>query len=72
MDPNTLQTADLSLNVFWRSPFPSLLDVTQLVEFVVLDVEPTGDVKGKHVLADITVSRASDLGVNDRSFYIRS
>lgn len=72
LDPNTLQTADLSLNVFWRSPFPSLLDVTQLVEFVVLDVEPTGDVKGKHVLADITVSRASDLGVNDRSFYIRS
>ncbi|KAF3985358.1 hypothetical protein FT663_04285 [Candidozyma haemuli var. vulneris] len=72
LDPNTLQTADLSANVFWRSPFPSLLDVPQLVEFIVLDVEPTGDVKGKHVLADVTVCRASDLGVNDHSFYIRS
>lgn len=72
LDPNTLQTADLLLNVFWRAPFPSLLDVPQLVEFIVLDVEPTGEVKGKNVLADITVSRAADLGVNDHSFYVRS
>lgn len=72
LDPNTLQTADLPSNIFWRAPFPSLLDVTQLVELVVLDVEPTGDVKGKNVLADITVCRASDLGVNDHSFYVRS
>lgn len=50
----------------------SLVNVNSLVEFVVLDVEPTGDVKGKHVLADITVSRESDLGVNDNSYYIRS
>lgn len=72
IDPNTLQTADLMASIYWRAPFQSLLDVTQLVEFVVLDVEPTGDIKGKHVLADITVSRASDLGVNDRTFYVRS
>ncbi|KAK7687440.1 hypothetical protein QCA50_009308 [Cerrena zonata] len=62
----------MSAPVYWRSPFPSLVDATQLVEFIVLDVEPTGDVRGKHVLADITVSRASDLGVNDNSFYVRS
>ena len=72
LDPNTLQTADLQAGVYWRAPFFSLLDVTQLVEFIVLDVEPTGDVKGKHVLADITVSRASDFGVNDNTFYVRS
>ncbi|ODV68496.1 nonsense-mediated mRNA decay protein 3 [Hyphopichia burtonii NRRL Y-1933] len=72
LDPNTLQIADMSAPVYWRSPFPSLVDATQLVEFIVLDVEPTGDVRGKHVLADITVSRASDLGVNDNSFYVRS
>lgn len=72
IDPSTLQTADLLSNVFWRAPFPSLLDVNQLVEFVVLDVEPTGDVKGKFVLADITVSRAADLGVNDNTYYVRS
>lgn len=72
IDPNTLQIADVMAPVYWRSPFPSLLDIPQLVEFVVLDVEPTGDVKGKYVLADITVSRAADLGVNDRTFYVRS
>lgn len=72
IDPTTLQPADLLAGVYWRSPFPPLLDMSQLVEFVVLDVEPTGDIRGKHVLADITVCRASDLGVNDRTFYVRS
>lgn len=72
LDPNTLHTADLPALVYWRAPFPALLDATQLVEFVVLDVEPTGDVRGKHVLADITVVRAADLGANDQTFYVRS
>lgn len=72
IDPLTLQTADLQAQVYWRSAFPSLINATQLVEFVVLDVEPTGDVKGKNVLADITVCREADLGVNDNSYYIRS
>lgn len=72
IDPTTLQIADLNSSAYWRAPFSSLLDVTQLVEFVVLDVEPTGDIRGKHVLADITVCRDSDLGVNDNSFYVRS
>ncbi|ODV80103.1 nonsense-mediated mRNA decay protein 3 [Suhomyces tanzawaensis NRRL Y-17324] len=72
LDVNTLKTADISASVYWRSPFPALLDVTQLVEFVVLDVEPTGDVRGKHVLADVEVCRAVDMGVNDHSFYVRS
>lgn len=72
IDPNTLQYADLMSSVYWRTPFLSLLTVTQLVEFVILDVEPTGQVRGKYVLADVTVCRAADLGVNDRTFYIRS
>lgn len=72
IDPNTLQRADVLANHYWRSPFPSLLDVTQLVEFIVLDVEPTGDVRGKFVLADVEVCRACDMGVNDKTFYVRS
>lgn len=72
LDPNTLQIADLPASIYWRSPFPSLLDITQLVEFVVLDVEPTGEIRGKHVLADIEVCRAADLGVNDTTFYVRT
>lgn len=71
-DPALLHSADLNAPVYWRSPFPSLLNATELIEFIVLDVEPTGDIRGKYVLADITVSRASDFGSNDNSFYIRS
>lgn len=72
LDPTTMQTADLSPSVYWRSPFDSLADVSQLVEFIVLDVEPTGQTRGKKVLADITVARSSDLGSNDQVYYVRS
>ncbi|CAL9729522.1 60S ribosomal export protein Nmd3p [Monosporozyma unispora] len=72
MDPNTLQTAELSANTFWRNPFPALADASQLVEFIVLDVESTGITVGNKVLADITVARASDLGNNDQEYYVRS
>ncbi|AGO12638.1 AaceriAER299Cp [[Ashbya] aceris (nom. inval.)] len=72
LDPTTLQTADVPASVYWRTPFNNLADVSQLIEFIVLDVEPTGDVRGRWVLADITVARASDLGVNDQVYYVRS
>lgn len=72
LDPTTLQIAEMSAQIYWRNPFPSLSDVTQLVEFIVLDVETTGKVEGNKVLADITVARASDLGNNDQEYYIRS
>ncbi|CAH2353861.1 60S ribosomal export protein Nmd3p [[Candida] railenensis] len=72
LDPNTLQHADLPAAVYWRGAFPSLCDVTQLTEFIVLDVEPTGDIRGKRVGADVTVCRAQDMGVNDHSFYVRT
>lgn len=72
MDPTTLQTADLTTSVYWRAPFASLSDATQLVEFVVLDVELTGDTRGKHLLADVTIARSADLGMNDTTYYVRS
>lgn len=72
LDYNTLQIADLNPSVYWKKPFPSLTEASQLVEFIVLDVEPTGETRGKHVLADITVARASDMGVNDKEYYVRS
>ncbi|GME78937.1 unnamed protein product [Ambrosiozyma monospora] len=72
IDCNTLQISDLAANVFWRNPFTTLADVTQLVEFIVLDVEPTNLRRGKWLLADITVARASDMGVNDQEYYVRS
>lgn len=72
MDVNTLQIADLLPSVYWKKPFNALAEAVQLIEFIVLDVEPTGLVRGKHVLADVTVARAADLGTNDREFFVRS
>lgn len=71
IDPNTLQTADMIGSVYWRYGFSSLADVTQLVEFMVLDVEPTGERRGKNVLADVTCVRASEMGSGEE-FYVRS
>ena len=72
LDPNTLQTADVSAQIFWRSPFKSLADVQELVEFIMLDIEPVGPQKGRFLLAEATVARASDLGVNDTTYLTRT
>jgi len=72
IDPSTLQTADVSTPIYWRSPFTSLADVQELVEFIVMDIEPVGPEKGRFVLAEATVARSSDLGVNDRTYYTRT
>ena len=72
IDPNTLQIADVSTPIYWRSPFNSLADVQELVEFVVMDIEPIGPPKGRFVLAEATVARASDLGSNDTTYFTRT
>jgi nonsense-mediated mRNA decay protein 3 len=72
LDPNTLQTADISTPIYWRDPFKTLGDVQELVEFVVMDIEPVGPQRGKWLLAEATVARASDLGVNDNTYFTRT
>lgn len=72
IDPNTLQTADVSTPIYWRTPFVSLADVQELVEFVVMDIESTGTQKGRFMLSEATVARASDLGVNDTTYFTRT
>lgn len=59
LDPYTLQETDVQSNIYWREPFSALASVTDLVEFIVLDIEPTGQVRGKHVLADAEVAPSS-------------
>ncbi|KAH7907543.1 NMD3 family-domain-containing protein [Hygrophoropsis aurantiaca] len=56
LDPSTLQTCEVSAQIYWRTPFNSLTTVTDLVEFTVLDIEPSGPVRGKWVLADAQVA----------------
>jgi nonsense-mediated mRNA decay protein 3 len=72
LDPTTLQTADISTAIYWRSPFGPLADVTELVEYTVLDIEPLGVHKGRFFLAEATVARSSDLGLNDNTFYTKT
>ncbi|KAH6676535.1 NMD3 family-domain-containing protein [Halenospora varia] len=72
LDPSTLQTADISTPIYWRAPFTSLADVQELAEFIVMDIEPIGAQKGKWLLAEATVARASDLGSNDKTYYTRT
>lgn len=72
LDPNTLQTADISTPIYWRAPFIPLADVQELVEFVVMDIEPIGPQKGRWLLAEATVARASDLGKNDIVYFTKT
>ncbi|TFY56533.1 hypothetical protein EVJ58_g7582 [Rhodofomes roseus] len=56
LDPATLQFVDIPDASYWRTPFESLAGVADLVEFTVLDVEPSGQTRGKSVLADAQVA----------------
>ena len=72
LDPNTLQTAEIPTGTYWRSPFNTLADVTELAEFIVMDIEPVGRSNGRFHLAEATVARASDLGSNDQTYFCRT
>lgn len=72
LDPNNLQTAEVPASIYWRAPFKNLADVTELEEFIVLDIESLGPQKGRFSLAEATVARASDLGSNDTTYLIRT
>jgi nonsense-mediated mRNA decay protein 3 len=72
LDPNTLQTAEVPSSIYWRTPFKNLADVQELVEFVVLDMELMEQNNGRFHLAEVTVAKASDLGVNDQTYFTRT
>jgi len=72
LDPNTLQTAEVSADTYWRAPFAPLAGAPDMVEFIVMDVESTGQRKGKWILCEVTVARAADLGVNDKTYFTRT
>lgn len=56
LDPSTLQSAEIPATLYWRTPFESLANVTDLREFTVLDVEIDGRTRGRFVLADVQVA----------------
>lgn len=72
IDPNTLRTADISTNVFWRDPFFSLAASRTLTEYYVMDVEPSDEICGKYLLADVQVVKASEFGRTTSYFFART
>lgn len=67
MDPMTLQQTDVLSSVYWRAPFDSLATSSDLVEFLVLDIEPSGPTRGKYVLADaqVVLSNSKSKGITE-------
>ncbi|CAH1994982.1 unnamed protein product [Acanthoscelides obtectus] len=83
IDPTTGQIGELNSTTYWRYPFGSICNPKQLVEYIVMDIEPImekdkkiapgkGAVSNRHVLADVWVVRASELGINDNPIHTRT
>ncbi|CAI5711969.1 unnamed protein product [Peronospora effusa] len=87
LDPVSGQKAELSTDRYWKLPFLPLATSSDMVEFIVLDVEPVDsqelrqigpaivsdkELKPRFIVADVEVARASDFGVNDTTFHART
>ncbi|KAL9939428.1 hypothetical protein V8E36_001245 [Tilletia maclaganii] len=76
LDPTTLQIVDLPADKYFREPFPSLCAIPELIEFLVLDIEPTGlrSANGKFEEADAQVSpmNAGSFGEADAVYHTRT
>ena len=72
LDPMTLHVTDVTAPTYWRAPFETLATVGELVEYIVLDIEPLGPTRGKLVLADVQVMKASGGASDDEIFHTRT
>ncbi|PWN46710.1 putative NMD3-nonsense-mediated mRNA decay protein [Violaceomyces palustris] len=82
IDPVSLQVAEIPAEKYWREPFPALAAIPELIEFLVLDVEPTGRyavghngaVNRKFEEADAQVSplNAGSFGEADAVYHART
>ncbi|TIB13374.1 hypothetical protein E3P92_02291 [Wallemia ichthyophaga] len=72
LDPFTLHTTDVTAPTYWRAPFDTLATVGELTEYIVLDAEPVGPTRGKLVLADLQVMKASGGASDDEIVHTRT
>jgi nonsense-mediated mRNA decay protein 3 len=56
LHPSTLRSCELIASTYWRAPIDSLANVSDLVEFTVLDIEPSGLTHGKWEMEDAQVA----------------
>ncbi|XP_060525572.1 60S ribosomal export protein NMD3 isoform X2 [Cylas formicarius] len=83
IDPSSGQIAELNSVTYWRNPFNAICNPKQLVEYVVMDIEPImdkdrkffpgqGTISQKHVLADVWVVKASELGITENTIHSKT
>ncbi|XP_005175681.2 60S ribosomal export protein NMD3 isoform X1 [Musca domestica] len=86
IDPVSGQISELNGLNYFRSPFEAICNPRQLVEYIVMDIEPvqqgshkpSSATKGqihmseRHLLCDVWLVRASQLGTNDNTIHARS
>jgi nonsense-mediated mRNA decay protein 3 len=80
VDPISLKTAEISAERYWHDPMKVVLTPDQLIEYTVMDIVKDEDGKGlssfnkqnkfnsRICLAEVTIVRSSDFGVNDTEF----
>eukprot|EP00026_Physarum_polycephalum_P007496 Phypoly_transcript_07558.p1 GENE.Phypoly_transcript_07558~~Phypoly_transcript_07558.p1 ORF type:complete len:531 (+),score=69.79 Phypoly_transcript_07558:64-1593(+) len=68
IDPFSLLQAEMNAVAFWKAPFRSISSASQMIEYTVIDVTPTGKTRGKWLLAEVEIARSSDFGSNDTTF----
>ncbi|XP_018319253.1 60S ribosomal export protein NMD3 [Agrilus planipennis] len=83
IDPASSQITEINSKLFWRNHFGSICDPKQLVEYIVMDIQPIMDknrnkfpgqgfISNRHILADTWVVRASDLGIEENFIHART
>lgn len=75
--------AELNSTVYYRQPFDAICNPKQLTEYVVMDTEVImhkdrnffpgqGKVSQRHVVSDVWLVKASELGINDNTIHTRT
>lgn len=75
--------AELAANVYYRQAFDAIANPAQLIEYIVMDLEVVrdgelhafpgqGKVSQKHVIADVWLVKASELGINENTVHART
>ncbi|KAJ1522086.1 hypothetical protein ONE63_002397 [Megalurothrips usitatus] len=83
IDPTSAQIAEMNSLTYWRYPFKSICDPKQLTEYIIMEMEIVlakdrkffpgqGAVSSKHVLADVWLVKASELGINEDTIHSRT
>jgi nonsense-mediated mRNA decay protein 3 len=76
IDPTTLQESEMTKEVYWKHQFDSLMDTQRLVQYTVLDVEPTRDKQhvkhSKHQLVEVQIVRSDEMGNDNDVRFVKS